>query len=33
MGHCVNSLSMKILGWTCALIMSAAALGLLWSLR
>jgi NRAMP (natural resistance-associated macrophage protein)-like metal ion transporter len=33
MGHCVNSLSMKVLGWTCALILSAAALGLLWSLR
>ncbi len=33
MGHCVNSLNMKVLGWACALIMSAAALGLLWSLR
>ena len=33
MGHCVNSISMKALGWACALIMSAAAMGLLWSIR
>jgi Mn2+/Fe2+ NRAMP family transporter len=33
MGHCVNSISMKVLGWACALIMGAAAAGLLWSLR
>jgi Mn2+/Fe2+ NRAMP family transporter len=33
MGHRVNSPSMKVLGWACAFIMSAAALGLLWSLR
>ena len=33
MGHCVNSISMKVLGWACALIMSAAAMGLLWSIR
>ena len=33
MGHCVNSISMKVLGWACALIMSAAAIGLLWSIR
>ena len=33
MGHSVNSISMKVLGWACALIMSAAAAGLIWSLR
>jgi NRAMP (natural resistance-associated macrophage protein)-like metal ion transporter len=33
MGHRVNSLSMKLLGWACALIMSVAAAGLIWSLR
>jgi NRAMP (natural resistance-associated macrophage protein)-like metal ion transporter len=33
MGHCVNSTGMKTLGWVCALVMSAAAVGLLASLR
>ena len=33
MGHCANSLGMKTLGWACAFIMSAAAAGLLWTLR
>jgi Mn2+/Fe2+ NRAMP family transporter len=33
MGHCVNSMGMKILGWICAIIMSAAAIGLLASVR
>jgi Mn2+/Fe2+ NRAMP family transporter len=33
MGHCVNSMGMKILGWACAIVMSAAAVGLLATLR
>jgi Mn2+/Fe2+ NRAMP family transporter len=33
MGHCANSKGMKVLGWTCAIVMSAAAIGLLASLR
>jgi Mn2+/Fe2+ NRAMP family transporter len=33
MGHCANSKRMKVLGWTCAIVMSAAAIGLLASLR
>jgi Mn2+/Fe2+ NRAMP family transporter len=33
MGHSVNSKGMKTLGWACAVVMSAAAIGLLASLR
>ena len=33
MGNRTNSRGMKLLGWTCAIIMSAAAIGLLISLR
>ena len=33
MGNRTNSRSMQLLGWTCAIIMSAAAIGLLVSLR
>jgi len=33
MGNRTNTRSMQVLGWTCAIIMSAAALGLLVSLR
>jgi hypothetical protein len=33
MGHCVNSKGIKMLGWACAIVMSAAAIGLLASLR
>jgi NRAMP (natural resistance-associated macrophage protein)-like metal ion transporter len=33
MGNRTNSRSMQLLGWTCAMIMSAAAMGLLISLR
>jgi Mn2+/Fe2+ NRAMP family transporter len=33
MGDRVNSRSMSILGWACALVMSTAAIGLLVSLR
>ncbi len=33
MGHSVNSTGMKILGWACAIVMSAAAVGLLASFR
>jgi hypothetical protein len=33
MGHSVNSTGMKTLGWACAVVMSAAAVGLLASLH
>ena len=33
MGHSVNSTGMKTLGWACAIVMSAAAIGLLASFR